>query len=490
MKGKADLPDPDRPLTLGKPFLDEILTLLGPLMKNENERRALLSLALGLDHPLLHRVELAGPSDTVLLNLVRDLADFGELESGRPALRVLLETARERVGPDRQHRFDRLLARYDEPSANGPPPWWHRRAAILVALLVVVVAAVATSVALYPLYQQTQQQRRQVQSLVRQAEDLLNVGQRNAARGLYRQALKLDPENPAANWGLRKSAAYDQEPDAEFDSEVIRTRLRSLLAEHPADPHLHALLADQHAIAAEYEQAERAYRTPLTHRPDLATAHFGLGNLFLKQDQDLQALKHLRRAVELSPSNREYLTNLAYAHTRQGDYRGAVQHYDKALRVDADFLLPYYEIATAYRMLGELDQALAQQRHLATLLDDPRIVGLAKNQDVWYFPTGAKAGPVYLDTWQHKRCYARLSLAATRHLLGRDPRGASDAGEDCALDELEENEIRWLAALDLQRLAERQPEFAARAEAYAQALLTRPSPTGQDGAASGAARSR
>jgi hypothetical protein len=56
----------------------ELLQLLTPLFGSENERRALLSLALGYDAALLGRIDFSGPSEPFTLNLLVMLAQFGK----------------------------------------------------------------------------------------------------------------------------------------------------------------------------------------------------------------------------------------------------------------------------------------------------------------------------------------------------------------------------------------------------------------------------
>ena len=105
--------------------LREVVTLLRPLMSSERERRALLIQALR-GCPALQQIHYSGPVDAFLVNAVQALYDYGEVEPGRPALRVLLETAREQVGSDRQRRID-VVIRVVFGDAPAPPPPGGRR---------------------------------------------------------------------------------------------------------------------------------------------------------------------------------------------------------------------------------------------------------------------------------------------------------------------------------------------------------------------------
>ena len=87
---------------------EELINLLAPLMGAESERRALLTLALGSEAPVLRRLQFGGAVEPFIVNMINDLMAFGEMAPGRSALWALLEVVRERVGVDRQARIDAL----------------------------------------------------------------------------------------------------------------------------------------------------------------------------------------------------------------------------------------------------------------------------------------------------------------------------------------------------------------------------------------------
>ena len=99
----------------------EVVNLLVPLLGSEEERRALLSLALGLHCPVLAQLDFKGATEIFILRLIEKLEAFGEIEPGKPALWALLETVQERVGVDRQMRIDALRPLLNPPSSPRSP---------------------------------------------------------------------------------------------------------------------------------------------------------------------------------------------------------------------------------------------------------------------------------------------------------------------------------------------------------------------------------
>ncbi len=105
-------------MTISSELIQKLLTLLRPLMENENQRRGYLIRAFGTDTPLLHRMVLNTPTNDFIPNLVNELVNFGEI-SGKPALRVLLEVIREDVGEDVKLDIDQLLQNIKEKTIHN-----------------------------------------------------------------------------------------------------------------------------------------------------------------------------------------------------------------------------------------------------------------------------------------------------------------------------------------------------------------------------------
>ena len=83
-------------------------------MWDENERRAYLIRALGMDTPVLDRLVFNTPVDVFITSMVKELVDFGNIETGKPALCAVLEVIREDRGVDIKVIIDELLGQIRE----------------------------------------------------------------------------------------------------------------------------------------------------------------------------------------------------------------------------------------------------------------------------------------------------------------------------------------------------------------------------------------
>ena len=101
------------------PLIPQLIGVLAPLLATETDRRALLIEAFGVDSPLLMNVDFEGATQPFILNLLAALHAYGEVEPGKSALWVLLNTVKNHVGIDIAERIDALEPQV-EASAAAP----------------------------------------------------------------------------------------------------------------------------------------------------------------------------------------------------------------------------------------------------------------------------------------------------------------------------------------------------------------------------------
>ena len=90
-------------------FEHELRAVLRPLMGDKESRRARLTRAFAGYTGLLDRISLDGETGVFLSNLTNTLRDYGDLEHGVPAMRVLLESIKSEVGLRDRERIERII---------------------------------------------------------------------------------------------------------------------------------------------------------------------------------------------------------------------------------------------------------------------------------------------------------------------------------------------------------------------------------------------
>ncbi len=166
-----------------------------------------------------------------------------------------------------------------------------------------------------------------------------------AAEEQYRLALRQNPDDPAALYGLGVVLAQSGNRPA-----AIRC-LRAALARHPNfaagwENLGHVLLeADQPAAAA------AAYRQVLLRAPATAAAHLDLAVALRAMEQDPSAA--FAAALALEPDNATALAGLARCHVRQNRHAEALQGFRRAAALEPGEPVHRWNAALSALALGD-----------------------------------------------------------------------------------------------------------------------------------------
>jgi tetratricopeptide (TPR) repeat protein len=278
----------------------------------------------------------------------------------------------------------------------------------------------------------------------------LATGQYARAKEAYRQALEGSWfDTRAARLGLEKASIYDS-PDGQFRPIVVEQRIGRIMAQSPDDAHAYLVQGDLHAISAAYDSARDFYEKAIVRDPTLAHGYFKLGVIYDKLGEGDKALAMYEQAVERAPWHQMYLNNLAYQYFRQQHYDQALATYRRALALNADALVTYFDIAHYYRALGQPEEALRYQQQSVSRIDNPQITALEINRETWY----VRAGDAHLrlDTLPQKQCYAYRSLAATLRWLQRDTEADTYQQKPCGLDSVDERAIQEWVEVEMRHI--------------------------------------
>lgn len=115
-------------------------------------------------------------------------------------------------------------------------------------------------------------------------------GKPELAEQLFRQAIEIDPKNPAANAGLLSLVPPT-------DSRLAESRLKGLLAEQPDSPHLHFALGNLYASESRWAEAQQAFFKAHVADPDNADILYNLAVSLDHLHQDRLAAQYYTRAL-------------------------------------------------------------------------------------------------------------------------------------------------------------------------------------------------
>ena len=118
--------------------------------------------------------------------------------------------------------------------------------------------------------------------------------------------------------------------------------------------------------------AEASFQRALQENPDSAEAAYGLGSVYLKQEEAAKARQTFVQAIKLHSSYPGTLpnawNNLGLLATREGKYAEAIQNFQEALRLSPDHLVALTNLGNAYRQQKQWEEA-RKTLERATVID-------------------------------------------------------------------------------------------------------------------------
>jgi tetratricopeptide (TPR) repeat protein len=241
------------------------------------------------------------------------------------------------------------------------------------------------------------------------AEDHLNRGNEFAAKGNlqgaiaeFRAAIRLEPSNANAHWGLAKAldSANPQVVVPNLSAFFLRSKMKDAVKEYQTAINLDPKLRDDKTETAE-RHVRRAYeylgpgfghwyaypcadvsdnlvnhcmddgaaefRIALVLDPDYVPAHVGLGLVLAKFHKTDAAIEEFRAALRLDPYSAEAHLGLGKSLEQKGHLKDALQEYSGALSLEEGHAK--YEKLSA--KLGIRNESAASPLPLTTTTEKP-----------------------------------------------------------------------------------------------------------------------
>ena len=175
-----------------------------------------------------------------------------------------------------------------------------------------------------------------------------------------------DPDISAAYYGL--GLAYT---GLEKFDDAIAVYQRAI-ASASDSAYTHAALGSAYANTHRYTEALEAYKIAVTLDANDKMIHHQLGNVYSKRGEHAAAIRHQVQAITLEPKfgAAHYQLGLLYAHEKRWD--DAINAYRTAYHHDPTLVEALYNLAQAYRRIGDTTAAREQMRRFQerkTVLD-------------------------------------------------------------------------------------------------------------------------
>ncbi|MEG3900488.1 tetratricopeptide repeat protein [Microcoleus sp. B4-C5] len=195
-----------------------------------------------------------------------------------------------------------------------------------------------------------------LEDLLRQAEHLMETGDREEAIALYEQIISLAPNCVQAriNFGFLKQE--------KGELEAAIPHYREALAIAPNIPQTAYNLAKIFEEQGQVSEAIAHYEQALVAQPDFVPALINLAVALQEKGELFRAIDLYRRALEINPHSWEAYNNLATVLQEQGNLEDALEYYHKALELLPDFVEAINNLGRTFLEKGAVEDAISCYR--------------------------------------------------------------------------------------------------------------------------------
>ena len=233
------------------------------------------------------------------------------------------------------------------------------------------------------------------------------------SKDYFQQAIQKDGNYALAYLGLAEYyfvlSDYDYVPAGETIS-PSNFNARKALAIDETLGEAHAVLGGNHDWAWEWQAAAQEFERALQLEPNSARTHVLYSLHFDCLGVSEEALKHVKRAVELDPLNLVALDNLAQEYVESmRQFDAAIEQSKKNFEIDPNFGPAHFTLSRAYFWNGDYDLWLEEWEKGAHLMADPDDLALVRAAKAEYPKSGARGA--------YKRVAMQQEEQAKRHYI-------------------------------------------------------------------------
>ncbi|MEG4215804.1 tetratricopeptide repeat protein [Microcoleus sp. Pol14C6] len=195
-----------------------------------------------------------------------------------------------------------------------------------------------------------------LEDLLRQAEQLMETGDREDAIALYEHIISIEPNCVQAriNFGFLKQE--------KGELEAAIPHYREALVIDPNIPQTAYNLAKIFEEQGQVSEAIAHYEQALVAQPDFVPALINLAVALQEKGELVRAIELYRRALEIHPHSWEAYNNLATVLQEQGNLEEALEYYHKALELLPDFVEAINNLGRTFLEKGAVEDAIACYR--------------------------------------------------------------------------------------------------------------------------------
>ena len=192
------------------------------------------------------------------------------------------------------------------------------------------------------------------------------LGNYDSAINYFKEVLLLDPTNADAYYNL--GIAFERK--GQLDKAITCYQKTIELTPSSADAYNNLGLILQEK--GQLDEAITSYRRALQLNPNYFYAYYNLGNALKRKGQLDKAITCYQKTIELNPSSADAYNNLGSALQEKGQLDKAITCYQKTIELNPSLADAYNNLGTALQEKGQLDEAITSYQRVLQL--DPNYI--------------------------------------------------------------------------------------------------------------------
>jgi len=182
---------------------------------------------------------------------------------------------------------------------------------------------------------------------------LMECRNKNFEKGksMLQDLIKDDPENYKAYNALGKVLVLQKDTETAVDMFEKASKIRPDFTESVIN------LAQTLYKLGEYPEAKIYYQRIVETESKNADGHFGLANVYRKQESYKDAIREYNVALNLNPRDAQAYVNLGLCHYKDENYNDAVYNFKMALELGGDRMKAFMNLALSLEKLDRYSEA-------------------------------------------------------------------------------------------------------------------------------------
>ncbi len=212
--------------------------------------------------------------------------------------------------------------------------------------------------------------------LAAKGNELLLADKAGTAKGYFLEAIKTNPKNSAAYFGLGE--VYSE---LDQSKEAIKS-FEAALANNPKLTEIFVPLGILYFQTGEIAKADEMLTKAMANASESAETQIFLGSIRLSQNRNQDALAAFQQAKALDPTNADVFFQSGEAYVRLDREKDAIAEYQKAVELKPNYLEAWIGLADAYYELNNYVEAVKAYTQARKLKNDnvDVLVGLGDSQ--------------------------------------------------------------------------------------------------------------